>query len=70
VTSSDLDGSTCIYTQIVRRVQIQRAKFKIFTVTPNMDKLVMGIGRGLSELLCLECFNIHPDPFFGEIMNS
>jgi hypothetical protein len=53
----------------LRRVQIQKAKFKFFTVTPNMDKLVMSIRRGLDDLLCLEWFNLHPGPFFEEIMN-
>jgi hypothetical protein len=48
VTFSDLDGSTCVWTQILRRVQIQRGKLIIFTVAPNMDKAVMSM---LGDLL-------------------
>jgi len=40
VTSSNLDGSTCVQTYILRRFQIQRGKFKIFTIVPNMDESV------------------------------
>jgi hypothetical protein len=40
VTSSNLDGSTYVQTHILRRFQIQRGKFKFFTVVPNMDKSV------------------------------
>jgi hypothetical protein len=51
----------------LRRFQIQKGKFKIFTVSPKMDELVIGTGRGLSDLLRFEWFNFHLDPNFEEI---
>jgi hypothetical protein len=63
VTSSDLDGSTCVWTQILRRVQIQRGKLKIFTVAPNMDKLVTSM---LDDLLRFGWFNLHLNLNFEE----
>src|SRR6267378_1532262 len=67
VTSSDLDGSIYIQTHILRRFQIQRGKLKIFTVAPNMDKLLMNIKRVLGDLLQFGWFNVYLDPNFEEI---
>jgi hypothetical protein len=69
MTFSDLNGSTCIWTQILRRFQIQNGKFKIFAIAFNMDESVMDIRRGLGDLLHLGWFNLYLDPFFEEILN-
>jgi hypothetical protein len=46
------------------RFQIQRGKFKFFTVTPNMD---MGTRSKLGDLLQFGWFNLHLDLNFEEI---
>jgi hypothetical protein len=53
----------------LRGFQIQKGKFKNFTIAPNMEKLVMDIRSRSVDILQFGWFNLHLDPNFEGIPN-